>query len=344
MEQHVAILGAGSWGTALSVLLARAGRPVTLWARRAEAAATIRQTRHNPTYLPDVAIPSSVYVTSDLSEAASAASCWAFAMPSQAVRGVAKTLRSYMRSGLLVVSLAKGIENRSLETMTQVLGEVLTAVPRERIGVLYGPSHAEEVAAEMPTAVVAAAPSHDVAEQIQSVFMTDRFRVYVNTDVIGVEVAGSVKNVLALAAGMSDGIGYGDNAKAALLTRGIAEIGRLGRVMGARPETFSGLAGIGDVIATCTSRHSRNRYVGEAIGRGRSLEEVESEMSMVAEGVRTTESVYDLARRHQIEMPITAAIYSILFEGKKPEDAVDELMTRDAKRENWQPDALQNEV
>ena len=246
MDQHVAILGAGSWGTALSVLLARAGHPVTLWARRAEAAATIRHTRHNPTYLPDVEIPTSVRVTSDLSEAATDANCWAFAMPSQAVRGVAKTLRSYMRSGLLVVSLAKGIENRSLETMTQVLGEVLTTVPRERIGVLYGPSHAEEVAAEMPTAVVAAAPTHDVAEQIQSVFMTDRFRVYANTDVVGVEVAGSVKNVLALAAGMSDGIGYGDNAKAALLTRGIAEIRRLGMVMGARAETFSGLAGIGD--------------------------------------------------------------------------------------------------
>lgn len=342
MDQHVAIFGAGSWGTALSVLLANAGHPVTLWARRAAAAAAMRHTRHNPTYLPDIEVPSSVRVTSDLSEAAAQADCWAIATPSQAVRGVAKALRSYTRSDLLVVSMAKGIENGSLETTTEVLNEVLAGVPRDRIGVLYGPSHAEEVAARMPTAVVAAAPAHDTAEHIQSVFMTDRFRVYVNTDVVGVEVAGSVKNVLALAAGISDGIGYGDNAKAALLTRGLAEIRRLGMVMGARAETFSGLAGIGDVIATCTSTHSRNRHVGEQVGRGRTLEEVESEMSMVAEGVRTTKSVYDLARRYAIEMPITEAVYSILFKGKKPEDAVDELMTRDAKRENWQPEALQN--
>lgn len=335
------MFGAGSWGTALSVSLARAGHEVVLWARRPEATATMRQTRHNPTYLPDVTIPPSVRITSDLEEAAASSGFWVLAAPSQAVRELAGRLRAHAYPGLIVVSLAKGIENDTLKTTTQVVDEVLDVVPSSRIGVLYGPSHAEEVADGKPTTVVAAAPAPEVAERIQAVFMTRRLRVYVNTDVVGVEIGGSVKNVLAIAAGISDGVGYGDNAKAALITRGIAEIRRLGLAMGARPATFAGLAGIGDLVVTCTSRHSRNRYVGEQIGQGKTLEEVEAEMSMVAEGVRTTASVRDLARRHHIEMPITEAVYAILFEHKKPDEAVDELMTRSAKRENWLPDVLQ---
>ncbi len=344
MARRVAMFGAGSWGTALSVCLARAGRPVTLWARRPEVTATMRQTRHNPTYLPDVVIPPEVEITSDLNEAAQAADIWVIATPSQAVRHLAKQLKPFAHPDLTVVSLAKGIENRTLKTTTQVLADVLDGVPTGRIGVLYGPSHAEEVAEEKPTTVVASAPGAEVAEVIQQVFMTNRLRVYVNTDVIGVEIGGSVKNVLAIAAGIGDGVGYGDNAKAALITRGIAEIRRLGLAMGARPSTFAGLAGIGDLVVTCMSSHSRNRYVGEQIGKGRTLDEIESSMSMVAEGVRTTESVRDLAHRHHIEMPITEAVYAILFDHKDPDHAVHELMTRSAKRENWLPDALQDDV
>lgn len=338
------MFGAGSWGTALSVSLAQAGRAVTLWARRPEATATMRQTRHNPTYLPDVVIPPSVHITSDIEEAATSADIWVVATPSQAVRSLAEQVQQYARPGLTVVSLAKGIENQTLKTTTDVLTDVLTGVPSSHIGVLYGPSHAEEVAEGKPTTIVAAAPSMDVAERIQSVFMTDRLRVYVNTDVVGVEIGGSVKNVLAIAAGICDGVGYGDNAKAAIITRGIAEIRRLGLAMGARASTFAGLAGIGDLVVTCTSTHSRNRFLGEQIGKGKTLEEIESTMSMVAEGVRTTESVRDLARHHRIEMPITEAVYAILFDHKNPDEAVNELMTRSAKRENWLPDVLQDDL
>lgn len=344
VARRVALFGAGSWGTALSVSLAQAGRAVTLWARRPEATATMQQTRHNPTYLPDVVIPPEVTITSSLEEAAHAANMWVIATPSQAVRTLAKRLKPFVRPDLTVVSLAKGIENQTLKTTTQVLADVLDAVPTQRIGVLYGPSHAEEVAERKPTTVVASAPDPDVAEHIQQVFMTDRLRVYVNTDVVGVEIGGSVKNVLAIAAGISDGVGYGDNAKAALITRGIAEIRRLGLAMGARPSTFAGLAGIGDLVVTCMSAHSRNRFVGEQIGKGRTLDEIESSMNMVAEGVRTTESVRDLARHHRIEMPITEAVYAILFEHKDPDHAVHDLMTRSAKRENWLPDVLQDEL
>ncbi len=301
--------------------------------------------RHNPSYLPDILIPEAVRITSDLEAAATDKALWLIATPSHAVRALALRLRPYAAGSLIVVSVAKGIENETLMTTTQVLGEVLAPpVPSEQIGVLYGPSHAEELGAGKPTTVVAAAPSIRVAERIQSIFMSGSLRVYVNDDVRGVEIGGSVKNVMAIAAGMSDGIGYGDNAKAALITRGMAEIQRLGVAMGARPSTFAGLTGIGDLVVTCTSRHSRNRYLGEQIGRGKNLAEVQAEMQMIAEGVRTTASVQALARRYNIEMPITEAVYAILFDGKKPADAVRELMTRSAKQEDWLPHALADEV
>jgi len=340
----ITLFGAGSWGTALAVHLAEAGRDVTLWARRPDAVEQMRRTRHNPRYLPDLAIPSSVHITADLDAAAEASSLWAVAVPSQNLRSVAERLRPHTGKLGTIVSLAKGIENDTLMTMSRVLRDVLDDVPEERIGVLYGPSHAEEVAEGRPTTVVAAAPDENVAEEIQEAFMTKGLRVYVNTDVIGVEIGGSAKNVLAIAAGISDGVGYGDNAKAALITRGLAEIRRLGLAMGARPQTFAGLAGIGDLVVTCMSQHSRNRHLGEQIGQGKTLDEVLDQMDMVAEGVRTTQSIHDLAQRYNLEMPITEAVYAVLFEGERPREMVTELMTRSAKRENWLPEGLQETV
>ena len=340
----ITLFGAGSWGTALAVHLAEAGRDVTLWARRSEAVEQMRRTRHNPRYLPDLSIPSSVHITSDLDAAAEASSLWAVAVPSQNLRSVAERLRPHTGKLETIVSLAKGIENDTLMTMSRVLRDVLDDVPEEKIGVLYGPSHAEEVAEGRPTTVVAAAPDERVAQQIQEGFMTTGLRVYVNTDVIGVEIGGSAKNVLAIAAGISDGVGYGDNAKAALITRGLAEIRRLGLAMGAQPQTFAGLAGIGDLVVTCMSQHSRNRHLGEQIGQGKTLDEVLDQMDMVAEGVRTTQSIHDLAQRHNLEMPITEAVYAVLFESERPREMVTELMTRSAKRENWLPEGLQETV
>lgn len=338
----IALFGAGSWGTALSVHLASAGRDVILWARRSEAVDEIRRTSHNPTYLPELLIPSSVTLTTDLEAAAQGADFWGFAVPSQNVRKRAESLRPYVNENVTAVALSKGIENDTLFTMSQVLDDVFDTIPSQQIGVLYGPSHAEEVAEGRPTTVVAAAPGEQAARHIQSRFMTERLRVYLNTDVRGVEIGGSAKNVLAIAAGIVDGVGYGDNAKAALVTRGLAEIRRLGRALGADPQTFSGLSGIGDMVVTCMSQHSRNRHLGEQIAKGRPLNEVRCEMKMVSEGVGTTRSVYHLAKQHGVEMPITEAVYSVLFEDKQPSQMVKRLMTRSPKRENWLPESLQH--
>jgi len=340
MSPSITLFGAGSWGTALAIHLSNEGRDVTLWARRDEAVEQMQRTRHNPTYLSDAKIPDSVQITSDLENAATAASLWAVVVPSQSLRSVASRLDPYTRTGVTVVSLAKGIENETLQTMSQVLADELSGMSEQQIGVLYGPSHAEEVAEGRPTTVVAAAPTEPRAEWIQDAFMTSRLRVYANTDVIGVEIGGSAKNVLAIAAGICDGVGYGDNAKAALVTRGLAEMRRLGLAMGANLQTFAGLAGIGDLLVTCMSTHSRNRYFGEQIGKGKTLDEIQSEMDMIAEGVRTTESIRALAQHYDVEIPITEAIYAVLFEDERPDDVVDELMTRSAKREHWLPQGL----
>jgi glycerol-3-phosphate dehydrogenase (NAD(P)+) len=337
----ITLFGAGSWGTALSVHLASAGRDVVLWARRPAVAEEIRKTAHNPTYLPELLIPSSVHITTDLEEAARASDVWGVAVPSQKLRTRMEALRPHVHPEVRLVALSKGIENETLLTMSQVLNDVFEKVPRAHISTLYGPSHAEEVAEGRPTAIVAASPQEQEARRIQKLFMTERLRVYVNTDVLGVEIGGSAKNVLAIAAGIADGVSYGDNAKAALVTRGLAEIRRLGQALGADPQTFAGLAGIGDLVVTCMSRHSRNRYVGEQISTGKSLEQVIDEMEMVAEGVRTTRSAYNLARRHGVEMPITEAVHAILFDGKSPRKLVKRLMTRSAKHENWLPTTLQ---
>ncbi len=338
VQTSIAVLGAGSWGTALAVHLAGARCKVTLWARRAEVAEAIAQDRHNPFYLPAVRIPGPVQVTDDFGAAAQSGGMWVIATPSHVVRGIAERLLPFAEEARTVVSVAKGIENETLLTTTQVLASVLSpTVPAGSIVVLSGPSHAEEVAQGKPTTLVAAALDRQVATQVQQIFMSQRLRVYINEDVLGVEIGGSVKNVISIAAGISDGIGYGDNAKAALIVRGMAEVQRLGVAMGARSGTFAGLTGIGDLVVTCTSEHSRNRYLGEQIGRGFAWRTTQDNMQMVAEGVRTTASVRTLARRYGIEMPITEAVYAILFEGKKPGDAVQELMARSAKQEDWLP-------
>ncbi|MFB6273557.1 MAG: NAD(P)H-dependent glycerol-3-phosphate dehydrogenase [Salinibacter sp.] len=342
MPASLTLFGAGSWGTALAVHLAAQGRDITLWARREEAVEQMRRSRHNPTYLPDVELPTSIRLTSDLEAAAAASPLWSIVVPSQNVRHLATRLAPHVRPGITVISLAKGIENETLQTMSQVLADALPDLSAQKIGVLSGPSHAEEVAEGRPTTVVAAAPTEPRAKWIQNAFMTDRLRIYVNTDVLGVEIGGAAKNVLAIAAGLSDGVGYGDNAKAALVTRGLAEIRRLGVAMGAQPRTFAGLAGIGDLVVTCMSAHSRNRFLGEQIGKGKTLDDIQAEMDMVAEGVRTTQSIRDLARRHDVEMPITEAVHAILFEGRRPGLMVDELMTRSAKREHWIQDELRD--
>ena len=331
----IAVIGAGSWGTALAISLAESGHDVRMWARRQDAADSMTSSRHNPRYLPDAIIPEDMVITHDLDLATAGADVWLVAVPSQGVRKVASRLTGSFRKDLLIVSVAKGIENGTLMTSSEVLLDVFPDATPSQVAVLYGPSHAEEVARHCPTTVVAASTELQTAERVRDIFMTPTLRVYVNTDLKGVEIAGSVKNVLAIAAGISDGVGYGDNAKAAILTRGLAEIKRLGVAMGANEGTFGGLAGLGDMVVTCMSTLSRNRNLGFAIGQGKSLEEVQLEMTMVAEGVRTTASVMELAKSMNVEMPITAAVHSILFEGVPPKDAVRCLMMRRAKQEEW---------
>jgi len=332
---RIAVLGAGSWGTALAYsLAAKSGRDVALWARRPEAAAAIAATRRNERYLPQTELPASIVVTSDIDEALRDAWLWVFAVPSQSVRRIAELAASRVTPAVTVVSVAKGIERDRLLTTTGVLREALPDLEPGRAGVLYGPSHAEEVAAGLPTSVVVAFPDHDVGAAVRDAFIAPALRVYFNDDLVGVEVAGSVKNVMALAAGIGDGLGLGDNAKAALVTRGLWEITRLGLELGAEMKTFAGLAGLGDLVVTCFSRHSRNRLFGEKIGAGRTLDEARAEMTMIAEGVETTVSTRELARRRGVEMPITEAVYRVLFEGLDARDAVDELMTREPKLEH----------
>jgi len=334
-KKSVAVIGAGSWGTALAISLAESGHDVRMWTRKREAAESMTTSRHNPRYLPDAIIPDEMVITHNLDQAIDGASVWLVAVPSQGVRKVAERLVDSFTADLLIVSVAKGIENGTLMTSSEVLLDVFPKATASHVAVLYGPSHAEEVAQHCPTTVVAASTQLETAERVQDIFMTPTLRVYVNTDLKGVEIAGSVKNVLAIAAGISDGVGYGDNAKAAILTRGLAEIKRLGVAMGANEGTFGGLAGIGDMVVTCMSTLSRNRNLGFAIGQGKSLEQVQNEMTMVAEGVRTTASVMELARSLDVEMPITAAVHAILFEGVPPKDAVRRLMMRSAKQEEW---------
>ena len=329
----IAVLGAGSWGTALAASLASGGHDVRLWARRAHAAEAIERTRENAPYLPGARLPDGLRATADLADAVAGAWLWVVAVPSQSARAVLADLAGHIEPGVTVVSVAKGIENETLLTATGVVRSALPALDAARVGVLYGPSHAEEVAAGQPTSVVVALPDVAATAAVQAAFMTPDLRVYANPDVVGVEVAGSVKNVIALAAGMSDGLGLGDNAKAALVTRGLAEITRLGLAMGADAHTFAGLAGLGDLVVTCFSRHSRNRAFGERIGRGETVADALAASRMVVEGVRTTASVQALAARHGVGMPIAEAVGAILAGDLRPDAAVRRLMQRDARLE-----------
>ena len=335
MTPRIGVLGAGSWGTALAILLSGKYSGVTLWEFRPDVAEQLAAFRENRPMLPGVRIPEHIVITPNLAETVEEKDVLVSAVPSHVVRSVARQLRAFNLDGKLIVSVTKGIENDTLMRMSQVYQDVIPNLDMDRFVVLSGPSHAEEVSRNIPTTVVAACRNIENARRVQEIFMTPSFRVYSHTDVIGVEMGGSLKNVIAIAAGISDGVGFGDNTKAALITRGLVEITRLGTAMGADPLTFAGLSGMGDLIVTCISRHSRNRHVGEEIGKGKTLPEVLSEMVMVAEGVRTTHSAYALAQRHNVEMPITTEVYRVLYENKDPKAAVYDLMTRRAKQEKF---------
>jgi len=331
----VGILGAGSWGTALAVLLNSNGHEITLWEFDKKRCEKLTSEREDNNFLPGVKLPDSIKIISDLQTAVENKDFILFVVPSHIVRRVAENVDKFMLGDAIIISCSKGIENKTLIRLSKVLEENLSQAATQKIAVLSGPSHAEEVGRKIPTAVVIASESRETAEKAQAIFMNEVFRVYTSTDVAGVELGGALKNVIAIAAGISDGVGYGDNTKAALMNRGMVELTRLGTAMGADPMTFAGLSGMGDLIVTCTSRHSRNRYLGEEIGKGKTLDQVLEKMVMVAEGVKTTLSVHDLSIKKGIEMPISGQVYRVLFEGKDPRDAVRDLMTRDPKAEKW---------
>ncbi|MGQ0848522.1 MAG: NAD(P)H-dependent glycerol-3-phosphate dehydrogenase [Actinomycetota bacterium] len=328
---HLAVIGAGSWGTAVAALAAR-HTPVVLWARRSELAETINATSENVDYLPGQRLPYGLRATSNLADAASGAIVIMVAVPSHGVRQMLEELPP-IPADVPIVSLTKGIEEGSRRRMTEVVTEILPGHEQRRIGVLTGPNLAGEVMAGHPTAAVVAMADEDAATQVQRVFMGPTFRVYTNPDVTGCELAGSLKNVMAIAAGMSTGLGFGDNTRAALITRALAELTRLGVALGGNPATFAGLAGMGDLIATCTSSQSRNQKVGQALAGGQKLDQIIGEMRMVAEGVKTSRVVVELAAEAGVNMPIAEEVARVLYDGVNPREAVMRLMTREARAE-----------
>lgn len=330
MKTKVGVLGGGSWGTALAILLGKKELEIDMWVRDIKQVEDINNHRENKKYLPNIKLPKNLNVTNDIERVIHNKDIILLAIPTHGVRGALENYKGLITKDQVIVNVAKGIENDSLMRISQISKEIL---PENKFVVLSGPSHAEEVAMDLPTTVVAASENKNVAEFVQDVFMTPNFRVYTNPDIIGVELGGSLKNIIALGAGISDGLGYGDNTKAALMTRGIFEMARLGEEMGAAPTTFSGLAGIGDLIVTCTSMHSRNRRAGILIGKGLSMEEATKEVGMVVEGIRTTNSAYELAKKHNVNMPITEEIYSVLYENKDVRESVPNLMERNKKLE-----------
>lgn len=330
--EKIAVIGAGSWGTTLASL---AGRVVdtTLWARRAELATAINENHMNPDYMEGYPLPDRLVATSDLEEAIERAGLVVMAVPSHGFRAVFKSVAPILGVRTPIVSLTKGIEQDTLATMTQVIADEAPDHDTAVTGVITGPNLASEIAEGQPTATVVAMRDHGTARAIQDALMGPTFRVYTNDDVVGCELGGALKNVMAIAAGMSDGLGFGDNTRAALITRALAELTRLGVTLGGRPETFAGLAGMGDLIATCSSNVSRNHRVGVALAMGKSLEDVVEEMKMVAEGIKTTRSVLGLGEQTGVEMPIAEHVGQVLYEGLHPKDAVLSLMTREAKSE-----------
>ncbi|TAL70068.1 MAG: NAD(P)H-dependent glycerol-3-phosphate dehydrogenase [Bacteroidetes bacterium] len=329
----IGILGAGGWGTALSITLTDNNHKVRLWTFEDYVADEINNQHTNSIFLNGVSIPESVTATTKFSDLKNS-DLFVIAIPTQYIRSVLKSKAIPKFGDKIVVSVAKGIEKDTLMLVSEIVTNTVK-LASEQFVIMSGPSHAEEVARKLPTTVVAASENITNAKEVQSIFMTPYFRIYTTDDVIGCEIGGSLKNVIAIAAGIIDGLGLGDNTKAALITRGLAEITRLGVAIGANTITFSGLSGLGDLFVTCNSKLSRNRFVGEQIGLGKNLKDIQKSMEMVAEGIQTTESAYFLAKKHIVEVPIIEQMYQILFKGKKPAKAIEDLMTRQSKREWW---------
>lgn len=328
-KKKVVVLGAGSWGSALAMVLADNGHEVRLWSHNPSQVDEINSKHTNHKYLPEINLPENIKAFSSLKVSIENIGTIVLAVPTKAIREVMGQLRDLQpQNKLTIVHVSKGIEPDSLLRISEMIKEELPDLILKEVVVLSGPSHAEEVSLRQPTTVTVSSENMEAAEEIQDLFINQNFRVYTNPDVIGVEIGGALKNIIALAAGITDGLGYGDNAKAALMTRGLAEIARLGTKMGANPLTFSGLTGIGDLIVTCTSVHSRNWRAGNLLGKGQSLEEVLDNMGMVVEGVRTTKAAHQLAQKYEVKMPITDSLYDVLFNGVHPKDAVDKLMAR----------------
>ena len=328
---RIGILGAGSWGTALAILLHDNGHDVTVWSIHEKEVEMLNTTRRHESKLPGVEIPEGILFTTDMKETMSDKDVCVLAVPSPFIRSTCQKMKAYVRAGQIIVNVAKGIEESTLYTLTDIIEEEM---PYADACVLSGPSHAEEVSRRLPTTCVVSARTRKTAEYLQSVFVSPVFRVYISPDMLGIELGGALKNVIALAAGTADGLGYGDNTKAALITRGIAEIARLGIKMGGRPETFYGLTGIGDLIVTCASVHSRNRKAGYLMGKGYTMQEAMDEVQMVVEGVYSAKAALTLAQKYQVEMPIVEQVNKVLFENRNAEEAVKELMIRDKKMES----------
>ena len=328
---RIGILGAGSWGTALALLLQKNGNDVVVWSIKKEEVEELNKTREHKSKLPGIKIPVEIHFTNSLEEAVRDMDCVVLAVPSPHTRNTAHKIKGYVTEGQKIVNVSKGIEETTLMTLSEQIEEEL---PQADVAVLSGPSHAEEVARELPTTCVIGAKSEETARYLQKMFISEVFRVYISPDIMGIELGGALKNVIALAAGTADGLGYGDNTKAALITRGIAEIARLGIKMGGKIETFTGLTGIGDLIVTCASVHSRNRKAGYLIGQGRTMEEAMEEVEMVVEGVYSAKAALSLSEKYQVSMPIVVQVNEVLFAGKDPQEAVRELMLRDSNLEH----------
>ena len=328
---RIGILGAGSWGTALAILLHDNGHDVTVWSIHEKEVEMLNTTRRHESKLPGIEIPEGILFTTDMKGTMSDKDVCVLAVPSPFIRSTCQKMKAYVRAGQIIVNVAKGIEESTLYTLTDIIEEEM---PYADACVLSGPSHAEEVSRRLPTTCVVSARTRKTAEYLQSVFVSPVFRVYISPDMLGIELGGALKNVIALAAGTADGLGYGDNTKAALITRGIAEIARLGIKMGGKPETFYGLTGIGDLIVTCASVHSRNRKAGYLMGKGYTMQEAMDEVQMVVEGVYSAKAALALAQKYQVEMPIVEQVNKVLFENKNAEEAVKELMIRDKKMES----------
>jgi len=338
MNSKIGVIGGGSWGTALAILLAKKGLSVDLWLRDKTQCQEISFSKENVKYLPGVIMPNNINVTNDLDLVVKGKEVIVLAVPSHGVREILKNIKSKIPKDQIIVNVAKGIETDSLLRISEI---VLEEIPMAKYTVLSGPSHAEEVAKDMPTTVVVASKEKIIAEYVQDLFIAPKFRVYTNPDVAGVEIGGSLKNVIALGAGISDGLGYGDNTKAAIMNRGIIEITRLGEKMGANKMTFAGLSGIGDLIVTCTSMHSRNRKAGIKIGQGLSMEEAIKSIGMVVEGIKTTKAAFKLSEKYGVKMPITEEIFNVLYNGAEVKNAVISLMLRDRTHEI--EDIIENE-